>query len=123
MELQEKLNKALNDAPNLGRFGFREPTHPKFAIEREQLLSGGLSGVEAAIAFLQACPWRKTVNRDFDSYFIKHAAEKWSGQYVANGELILAALVVGMKVERCDGGVGVNAMLNLSSSSKWQVRS
>jgi hypothetical protein len=121
MDLREKVDEVLNDAPNLGRFGFRKPEHPRFAQEREQLLSGGLSGVEAAIAFLKACPWRKNVNRDFDSYFIKHAAEKWASQYITNGELILAALILGMKVERCDGGSGVNASLNLSSSAKWSV--
>lgn len=41
---------------------------------------------------------RKTVNRRYSSYSLKHVAERAAGEYVTNGALILAALRLGHDV-------------------------
>jgi hypothetical protein len=59
------------------------------------------------------------VNRDFDSYGLKHCAETWGGAYVGNGALIAAALHLGFIVE----ATGRNALINAAARSKWPVNS
>ena len=43
---------------------------------------------------------RKTINMGFSSYSLKHAVERAKGTYIANGELICAALALGYKMRR-----------------------
>lgn len=65
-----------------------------------------------AIAFLQTCARRKTVNRRRTSYNWKHVAERAIGVYVSNDEIIQAARVLGIPV-RCIRGTP-NAWLGIS---------
>lgn len=43
---------------------------------------------------------RKTINPNSCSYTLKHVVERVMGQYVANGEFICAALVLGYKMTK-----------------------
>jgi len=43
---------------------------------------------------------RKTINKNFSSYALKHAVERDKKQYIANGEFICAALALGYKMMR-----------------------
>jgi hypothetical protein len=70
-----------------------------------------------ALDWLQCVPPRLTVNRDFDSYRLKHAAEHWAGGYVSNGALIAAALHLGFVVEPIAGSL--NAYISVSGETKW----
>jgi hypothetical protein len=55
---------------------------------------------------------RKTINTAWSSYGIKHAVERAKGQYVANGELICAALALGYKMRKIKHRSG-NAFFNI----------
>lgn len=57
---------------------------------------------------------RKTINTAWSSYGIKHAVERAKGQYVANGELICAALALGYKMRKVRHRSG-NAFFNIKN--------
>src|SRR5690606_33807667 len=76
-----------------------------------------------AVEFLQAMPRTKKPNRRRSSYTWKDIAARWYSQrhpgddsYISNGMLIAAALALGFKVERIDGGP--NAWLNIPDSAR-----
>jgi len=47
------------------------------------------------------------------SYALKHAAERWAGEYVSNGAFILAALELDVVTRPCRGLAGINAIFAL----------
>lgn len=52
--------------------------------------------IEAAAKWIAAkCTPRKTINKRFGSYGLKHRAEDWAGSYITNGAFIVAALQAG----------------------------
>lgn len=77
----------------------REPD----ATDRERIAIGN---VRTALVFLErTASFRKTINTKIGSYGLKHHVERWGAQngmstYVANGELIVAALLAGFEVKR-----------------------
>lgn len=85
---------------------------------------------ELALEFLQRCDRRKTLNRDFSTYGLKHRAEDISREYeirtdlhnyVSNGILIVAALYEGFEVRRISWD-SLNGILNISSKSVRKFR-
>jgi hypothetical protein len=75
--------------------------------------------IDRSIAWLRLCGTTEKVERKQSSYGIKHEAERWwrekganYGGYICNGALIMAALRLGMLVERI--GSSPNACLNLA---------
>ena len=60
----------------------------------------GTSEIEAAISFLRLCPRLATAQpgHNRNSYVLKHAAERFSGEYVSNAALIAAAKSLGFVV-------------------------
>ncbi len=80
-------------------------------------LAASVDEFERAVAWLLLVPKRQTVNRDFDSYGLKHAAERWARAYVGNGALIAAALHLGFIIEPIDGSL--NALIGVAGRSKW----
>jgi hypothetical protein len=79
-------------------------------VDRESVLTGekfeqarrkfSTENVATAIAFLRQC--RKLTKPNFNSYGLKHSAERWGrvngmSPYVANGELIAAACYLDFK--------------------------
>tara|TARA_R110000803_G_scaffold163913_1_gene227653 strand:+ start:27866 stop:28222 length:357 start_codon:yes stop_codon:yes gene_type:complete len=58
---------------------------------------------------------RKTINAVWTSYGIKHVVERVKGQYVANGELICAALALGYKMRKARHTSGGVAFFNIKN--------
>jgi hypothetical protein len=84
--------------------------------------------IERSIAWLRLCGTGEKVERKQTSYGVKHEAERWwrergadYGGYICNGALIMAALRLGMLVERI--GSTPNACLNLAKHRPcvWDV--
>jgi hypothetical protein len=92
---------------------------PKFDEDRNNFRP---EEVATAIAFLRRC--RPTRAARLSSYSLKHAAERWgnaSGMapYVSNGELIAAALYLGLPVDidtTC-----VNALVGVSKKQVYKL--
>lgn len=80
-------------------------------------LERDVAGFERAISWLWLVPARGTVNRDFDSYCLKHEAERFAGGYVSNGALIAAAIHLGFAIEDIYGSR--NVRVAVSGRSKW----
>lgn len=55
---------------------------------------------------------RKTINRSFSSYTLKHSAERGTNGYISNGAMIQALLLEGYRLERTDPG-SPNAYANV----------
>lgn len=87
----------------------------RLAQDRQDLLSpDGLNGIQRASEWLLKQKRRLAINRRIgSSYLLKHFAEDDVG-YVTNGQFIAAAMLIGMKVQRCPRG-SPNAFLNISS--------
>ena len=58
---------------------------------------------------------RKTINTAWGSYSIKHAVERDKDTYIANGELICAALVLGYKMRKAKHTGGGVAFFNIKN--------
>lgn len=41
-----------------------------------------------------------TINKRYSSYSLKHAVERWSGQYIANDDFIEASRLLGYKISK-----------------------
>ena len=86
-------------------------------------------GVATAINFLLQC--RPVASARLSSYGLKHAAERWGGRYgmasyIANGELIAAAIFLGLPIARVDPtspnvavAVGRQDLARLDPSFPW----
>jgi hypothetical protein len=90
--------------------------HPNWKRDDDEFSA---ANVETAIAFLKRC--RKTTKPSRGSYGLKHAAEQW-GQangmqgYIANGELIVAAVYLGFTMKwdwRGDDNNSPNVMIGV----------
>ncbi|GLR89826.1 hypothetical protein [Bradyrhizobium iriomotense] len=69
-----------------------------------------------AVEFLSKYPRRKAINRKRGSYGLKHDTERATGDYVANGMLIAAALAMGFSAVPTHSG-SPNAHFNVSSKA------
>ncbi|MEQ0776166.1 hypothetical protein ABLT15_28060 [Paraburkholderia tropica] len=122
IELSKAIQAVLDAQPDLSIYGWHgDHTLPAGALGRytedpqwayrgsarqADRDSIGLASVRTALRFLEnSATTRKTINKRVTSYSLKHAAERWGANehlssYVANGELILAALLAGFRCER-----------------------
>ena len=114
-EAERAIDAVMREWSDLTCWGFSHPNVEGFAKERAQLRNEGISYFIRAVEWLRHIPKRKTVN--FGSYWLKHQAERWSGDYVSNGALIAAAIHLGFKVEHIDGTP--NALINVAGWNKW----
>lgn len=79
--------------PTLTYSGFED--HPRPAM-RKALLDH-LAEVQTCVDWLQAQDIAPRITaRHYSSYFLKHAAEWASGQYVSNGALLAAVVILGI---------------------------
>jgi|GEM_PF-3152854 len=111
------LKNVLEQVPNVNKFGL---CHGRLEEGTADLAgSRHFAGeFERAVKFLERLPKRKTVNtRDGGSYQLKHVAERWAGDYVSNGALILAAIHCGFVVT--PDAASPNGCLNIAGVSKW----
>ena len=56
---------------------------------------------------------RKTINRKYSSYRLKHVVETWCGKYVSSESFVIAAIESGYNAVSADGSA-VNAFFNMS---------
>lgn len=62
------------------------------------------TSVAAALAFLTDGPVERVpLRRGSSSYGLKHDAERWAGRYVSNGDLIGAAMYIGIPTSPAAG--------------------
>lgn len=118
------IRKAMDLEPALSRFGYRiardrgesfEEAEARFLTTRSDMLSEqGVEEFIRAANYLSRFGRRKSMNRNRGSYGLKHDAERMTGDYVANGMLIAAALAMGFSAERTQLG-SPNAHFNISS--------
>jgi len=118
------IRRAMEMEPTLSRFGFGMPWEPKRSVEERRATFRenrtamlGMSSVDEfvrAAEFLSRFGRRRTINTKQGSYGLKHDAEKFTGDYVANGMLIAAALALGFTAKPTDAG-SPNAFFNISS--------
>lgn len=90
-EFEDKVAEVKRNYPDLTQYGFGG--EGEIRMEAVNLCAEWLlehDGLDR----------RKTINMGFSSYSIKHAVERDKGTYIANGELICAALALGYKMRR-----------------------
>lgn len=118
-EMAMALRAVLANEPELTWQGYKRPGSSEFKEARDATVSGEhVAQFERAVAWLSCMPKRATANRDNgNSYSLKHAAEQWAGEYIANGCLIAAALHLGFPVEPIAGTP--NALIGVAGPSKW----
>ena len=92
---------------------------------QEALDDWGMDQIELALLFLDKQKRRKTLNRQFSSYRLKHRAENISrtmgqfthlGDYVSSGMLTIAAMIRGFKWQRVSA-TNMDAYFNISSTT------
>lgn len=116
MNRYEPLILAMLKRPDLTIDGICGNERPDLLNRRTELLVG-LDQFERAVQWLTQIPRTKRPNRSFDSYFAKHAAERWAGAYVSNGALIAAALFIGHPIEDCPSRI--NCHIAVAGPLKW----
>ncbi|MGY8662437.1 hypothetical protein Q3C01_08720 [Bradyrhizobium sp. UFLA05-109] len=100
------VRRAMDMEPDLSWFGYRpsrdrdetaKEADARFQTSRAEMLDDqAIAEFLRAVEFLSKYPRRKTINRKRGSYGLKHDAERATGNYVANGMLIAAALAMGV---------------------------
>lgn len=129
-ESAQQLAWVMDREPDLTRFGFGVFYRPRrTSQERQNELDAGRADLRAHADLVQQLSgWlhehvapRKTINRSFDSYNLKHIAEQDLGKYVTNGEIIAAAILAGYPYLRLPHG-SPNASFGMSQHSMWALR-
>ncbi|MFH8253192.1 hypothetical protein ACH3VR_22695 [Microbacterium sp. B2969] len=128
-ERDRQLALVMTPEPHLNIYGFGPGSFSKTLEQRREEfeqrrgeLRASASHVDEVRAWLAAniAP-RRTLNTQVGSYALKHLAEEDLGDYVANGELIAAAIIAGYPYRR--GGDGSpNAVFGVRSRSITVLR-
>jgi hypothetical protein len=138
------VRKVLEAYPDLTQRGFDdiwaresegdsfEERKALFAERRKEALSNwAMDEFELAFIYLSKQEHRKTLNRDWSTYNLKHNAERLVredklfdhlGDYVSNGMLIVAAIASGFEVKQISFR-SPNGFLNISSKTIRQTSS
>lgn len=108
------------------RYSFTDGYRDEFDRSRDQFFEDSYCDqFELALVMLQVADKRKSLNRDYTSYGLKHTAEQISRKYgfrkdlkdyVSNGVFIAAAMYEGFEVRQIRWG-SLNAFLNISTKS------
>ena len=129
------LRRAMDAEPQLTITGYgiawdfyKTPEATREALMRlraELLDDWSADQFELAMLYLSQLERRKTLNRSFSTYNLKHQAERLSrergiathlGNYVCNGVFIAAAMEAGFTVRRCSW-YSLNAFINATTPS------
>jgi hypothetical protein len=92
---QKRAEGPWPEFPQLCEYGLRSAKgHRPTRVSEDQVFT--------AVMFLSQ--FRPTKRGTYDSYFLKHAAERWGGKvglcsYISNGALIAAALCLGLVID------------------------
>lgn len=124
-----RLAALMVSEPYLNLNGFGQGAYTRSLQERREQFRQWRTDLRSSSESVEMlCRWlvdnvesRKTINEHANSYALKHLAEKDLGIYVANGELIAAALIVGYPCRK-GGGTSPNADFGMSSRSITAIR-
>lgn len=125
----QDLALVMDREPQLNEFGFgpgsfaqtMQERREQFAQWRTELRAGSEHVDQLRGWLLQNIEPRQTINTEAHSYHLKHLAEEDLGDYVANGELIAAAIIAGYSYRR-GGGDSPNASFGMSMRSLTALR-
>lgn len=128
-EPDRHLAAVMGREPQLNMFGFgpgafartAQERRVNFAQWRAELRTRAEHVDEIRAWLVQSIEPRRTMNRDTGSYGLKHLAENELGGYVANGELIAAAIIAGYAYRR-EAGDSPNALFGMSARSITALR-
>ncbi|MGD6743006.1 hypothetical protein ACOKM3_14310 [Streptomyces sp. BH106] len=108
---QEALDAVLDAHPKLNDNGYGAARGYDYDTEAgHQRLRGLLGEVQQCADWLHAQPWQsRLTSRSITSYGAKHAVERAGADYVCNGALIAAALILDMpiKLEGLNPRIGI----------------
>lgn len=113
------IQDVMKEFPDLTYYGFgsldgfgKQKTPDEIAKERKELESA-TEQISAARSWVKSnCEERKTTNKNFGSYWIKHRIEHATNLYISNGSCIAAFILEGYKVNRPTGW-GPNCAFNM----------
>lgn len=101
----DAIEQIMSDHPTLGVYGYLDPRDPEYAARRADMLSErGMRMFRQSCMFLDiagAAGHAMGTSPDKVSYHLKHVAERWVGDYIANGMLIAAAVRNSIPLRRC----------------------
>lgn len=128
-EPDRQLAMVMNREPRLNRFGFGPGQFARTIQERRAQLAEWRGELRASASHVdEVREWlvlniepRQTINADAGSYGLKHLAESDLGAYVANGELIAAAIIAEYAY-RSGAADSPNAVFGMSSRSITALR-
>ncbi|MDE8649480.1 hypothetical protein PXH69_31380 [Rhodococcus qingshengii] len=123
-----RLAALMVSEPYLNLNGFGQGTYTGSPQERREQFQQWRTQLRRSESVEMLCRWlmdnfepRKTINEQANSYTLKHLAEEDLGIYVANGELIAAALIVEYPYRKCSS-TSPNADFGMSSRSITAIR-
>jgi hypothetical protein len=112
------LNEVMARLPDLTIDGLDGMRRHDFAVRRAELTSpAAQKAFELAREWFERVPTRKSVNRDFSSYMVKHGIQQWAGDYIGNGIAIAAAASCGVAFARAPSGI--NAFIAVAGPKNW----
>lgn len=118
---RRSVQTAVEVWPDLTWRGFEWRRNPDFAeAQSEMLTEHYLRQFIRAEEWLSYIGCIKSFRDEMNSYRLKHEAERWAGDYIANGMMIAAAVTKGVPIKRLNGSR--NALFAISSRN-WPVRS
>ena len=119
------FDSAMPTTSDERRMSFAERRQAFEARRAETLKHWAMDQFELALLYLDMQERRRTINRDYTSYNLKHRAEDLSrnqklhthlGNYVSNGMLIAAAITRGFEYKQVSYD-SLNAYFNISSKT------
>lgn len=124
---ESHFTKIVQEEPNLTYVGFEDPSVSNFN-ENRKILEHSFN------EFKICCEWieefktdlSKKELRDYNflkhninSYYLKHAIEKWAEQYVSNGALIAALIYFEIAYKPILGSPDVSAFITLDKKTPY----
>jgi|TARA_R100001530_G_scaffold2059_1_gene3483 hypothetical protein len=114
--MNKTIKQIENENPCLSARGIED--YPEDVIENEKISTAYPRSFEVTCKWIKDnCISRKSINKDFSSYWLKHVCERNMGHYIPNGCFIAAALANGYEYQNDCGFGEVNACFNISSKN------
>ena len=108
------IEQVEQENPCLSARGMED--YPDNVVKNEKVSIAYPHSFEATFKWIKNnCIPRKSINKDFSSYWLKHVCERNMGHYIPNGCFIAAALANGYEYQNNCGFGYVNACFNMSS--------
>lgn len=105
--------------PTLTAGGFRPPDHPDLKDRSDMLSPKRVREFEIARDYIAMIgTTERATSRSPSSYETKHVIERWSGQYIGNGMLIVAALSMGVAIHAPIGSPNANLAISRRAFAK-----